>query len=356
MAIAGFPDSYRYLLFNRKDMGTVSRFGENGLVARITKDFKTQNQSTVKGVGNDASVIYNIDRYTLVSTDMLLEGIHFNLTYFPLKHLGYKCVIRAISDICAMNGTPAQLLVGIGASSRFQAEAIEEIYAGIKLGCEKYGVDLAGGDTTGSLTGLTITVTAIGSVEKELLVTREGAQINDIVCVTGDLGGAYMGLQILEREREIFEKNSGIQPDLSGGDYVIGKQLKPEIPVDILRKLKDNDILPTAMIDITNGLATDIMQLCGASGTGCKIFPERIPIDTDTSRFAEELHIETLVPALNGGDDFEMLFTVPLTMHEKVSSIEGISIIGHITDKEEGLRIVGDDGTSIELNAPGWQS
>ena len=337
-------------------MGIVSRFGEKGLVARITQDFKPQNPSTVKGVGNDASVIFNSDRYTLVSTDLLLEGIHFNLTYFPLKHLGYKCVIRAISDILAMNGTPFQLLVGIGASSRFEAEAIEEIYAGIKLGCEKYGIDLVGGDTTGSLTGLTITVTAVGSVEKELLVTREGAQVNDLICVTGDLGGAYIGLQILEREREIFEKNSGIQPDLSGGDYVIGKQLKPDLPVNILEKLKDSDILPTAMIDITNGLATDIMQLCGASNVGCKIFPERIPIDTETSRFADEFHIEPLVPALNGGDDFELLFTVPLTLHEKISGIKGISIIGHITEKEESMRIVGDDGISVELNAPGWQS
>jgi thiamine-monophosphate kinase len=336
-------------------MGTVFRYGENGLVARITKEFKTHNPSTVKGIGNDASVINNIDRLTLVSTDMLLEGIHFNLTYFPLKHLGYKCVVRAISDIFAMNGTPNQLLVGIGASSRFQAEAIEDIYAGIKLGCEKYGIDLVGGDTTGSLTGLTITVTAVGSVENELLVTRDGAETNDLICVTGDLGGAYMGLQILEREKEIFEKNSGIQPDLSGADYVIGRQLKPEIPVDILGKLKDEEILPTAMIDLTNGLATDIMQLCGASGVGCKLFPERIPIDTETSRFAEDFHIEPLIPALNGGDDFEMLFTAPLTMHEKISRIKGVSIIGHITEKEEGLRIVGDDGTSVELNAPGWQ-
>lgn len=336
-------------------MGTVFRYGENGLVARITKEFKTHNASTVKGIGNDASVINNIDRLTLVSTDMLLEGIHFNLTYFPLKHLGYKCVVRAISDIFAMNGTPNQLLVGIGASSRFQAEAIEDIYAGIKLGCEKYGIDLVGGDTTGSLTGLTITVTAVGSVENELLVTRDGAETNDLICVTGDLGGAYMGLQILEREKEIFEKNSGIQPDLSGADYVIGRQLKPEIPVDILGKLKDEEILPTAMIDLTNGLATDIMQLCGASGVGCKLFPERIPIDTETSRFAEDFHIEPLIPALNGGDDFEMLFTAPLTMHEKISRIKGVSIIGHITEKEEGLRIVGDDGTSVELNAPGWQ-
>lgn len=335
-------------------MGTVPRFGENGLIARITKRFMTQNPSTVKGIGNDSSVINNIDKLTLVSTDMLLEGIHFDLTYFPLKHLGYKCVIRAISDIYAMNGNPNQLLVGIGASSRFQAEAIEEIYVGIKLGCEKYGVDLVGGDTTGSLTGLAITVTAVGSVENELLVTREGARINDLICVTGDLGGAYIGLQILEREKKIFEKNSGIQPDLSGSDYVLERQLKPEIPLDILGKMKDKDILPTAMIDLTNGLATDLMQLCGASGVGCKIFPDRIPIDSETSRFAEDFHIEPLIPALNGGDDFEMLFTVPVTMHKKISAIKGVSIIGHITEKEEGLRIVGDDGTSIELDAPGW--
>lgn len=335
-------------------MGKITRFGDDGLVKRITRNFTCNNGSTVKGIGNDASVIDNGDRYTLVSTDLMMEGIHFNLTYFPLKHLGYKSVVRAISDIVAMNGTPSQLLVALGVSSRFNFEAIEEIYLGIKLACEKYNVDLVGGDTTGSLTGLTIGLTAVGSVEKSKLITREGAKPNDLICVTGDLGSAYMGLQILERERQIFEKNEGIQPDLSGGDYVIGRQLKPEIPLTTLKSIIDADIRPTAMIDITNGLATEILELCSSSGVGCYLFPERIPVDYETTKFTEEFKFEPLMPALNGGDDFEMLFTVPLTDHEKIKEIKGVSIIGHITEKEDGKRLLGDDGSSVEITAPGW--
>lgn len=335
-------------------MGKITRFGDDGLVNLITRDFTLNNGSSVKGIGNDASVIDNGDKYTLVSTDLMLEGIHFNLTYFPLKHLGYKSVIRAISDITAMNGTPEQLLVALGVSSRFNFEAIEEIYQGIKLACEKYNIDLVGGDTSGSLTGLTIGLTAVGSVEKSKLITREGAKPNDLVCVTGDLGAAYVGLQILERERLIFEKNEGIQPDLSGGNYVIGRQLKPELPLATLESIGNAGIIPTAMIDITNGLATEILELCSASKVGCHLFPERIPMDYETSKFTEEFKFEPLMPALNGGDDFEMLFTVPLTDHEKIKDIKGVSIIGHITEKEEGMRLLGDNGTSVEITAPGW--
>lgn len=336
-------------------MDKITMFGENGLIHTLTDNFTIENKSTVSGVGNDASVIDNGDSYTLASTDLLLEGVHFNLTYFPLKHLGYKSVIRAISDIYAMNGKPAQILLGIGISKRFPQEAVVELYNGVALACKKYNIDLVGGDTTASLTGLTISITAIGSVKKEELITRGGAKVNDLICVTGDLGAAYIGLQILERERALFEEDKGIQPDLSGADYVIGRQVKPEVPIEMLDAIKKAGIQPTSMIDITNGLASDMMQICSSSGTGCKLYPERIPVDYETSKFAEEFSLEPLIPALNGGDDFEMLFTVPLAMHDKIKAIKGISIIGHVSDKEDGMYLVGDDGTSVQLTSPGWE-
>jgi len=332
----------------------IRKLGKYGLIDHLSIGLETVNQSTVKGIGNDSSVIDSGDKYTLVSTDLLLEGIHFNLVYFPLKHLGYKSVIRGISDIYAMNGTPGQILIGLGISSRFSAGQVDEIYEGIKLACKKYGVDLAGGDITSSLTGLTISVTSIGYVEKEDLVKRDGARPNDLICVTGDFGASYMGLQLLERERKIFEQDKGIKPDLTGNDYVIGRQLKPEFPASVLAELKNAGIHPGSMIDVTDGLASDLMQICKSSGTGCRIFNKQIPIDYETSRLAEEFNIDSLIPALNGGDDFELLFTVPLEMYEKVKQITSIKVIGHITEKGSGNYLIGADGNEVEITAQGW--
>jgi len=333
----------------------ISNLGKVGLIDHLTGKIKVKNRTSVKGPGDDAAIIDSGDKYTLVTTDLLLEGIHFNLVYFPLKHLGYKAVIRAISDIYAMNGLPGQLMVSLGISSRFSVEQIDEIYEGISLACQKYNIDLAGGDTSSSLTELTISVTAVGSVEKERLIMRNGAKPNDLICVTGDFGASYMGLQLLERERMMFEKNKGIQPDLSGNDYVLGRQLKPEFPSDVLEELLKSDIHPTSMIDVTDGLASDLMQVCKASGTGCRIFYKQIPIDYETSRLAEEFNIDPLIPALNGGDDFELLFTVALELYDKIKEIPSIKVIGHITEKGSGNYLVGADGTEVEITAQGWK-
>jgi thiamine-monophosphate kinase len=332
----------------------ISKLGKYGLIDHLSAGISLSNRSTITPIGDDASVIDSGDRYTLVSTDLLLEGIHFNLVYFPLKHLGYKSVIRGIADIYAMNGTPGQILIGLGVSSKFSASQIDEIYEGIKLACNKYGVDLAGGDLTSSLTGLTISVTAIGYAAKEDLVKRDGARPNDLICVTGDFGASYMGLQLLERERMIFEKNKGIQPDLTGNDYVIGRQLKPEFPSSVITDLKKSGIHPGAMIDVTDGLASDLMQICKASDSGCRIFSKQIPIDYETSRLAEEFNLDPLIAALNGGDDFELLFTVPLEMFEKIKEISSVKAIGHITEKGSGNYLVGADGTEVEITAQGW--
>lgn len=329
--------------------------GKFGLIDQITRNTLINNKTTVLGIGDDAAVSDHGDLLTLVSTDLLLEGIHFNLIYTPLKHLGYKAVIRAISDIYAMNGTPSQLLVGIGISSRFSVEDIENIYIGINLACKKYNIDLAGGDTTSSLTGLTISVTATGTVEKKYLVKRDGAQINDLICVTGDLGASYMGLQLLERERIIYEKTKGPQPDLTRYQYVVGRQLKPEFPVDVNKSLREKKIVPTSMIDISDGLASELLHLCKDSVVGCKIYYEKLPIDQETINLAEEFNLDPSVPALNGGEDYELLFTVPLSLHEKVSEIKNVKVIGHITEKEQGFYLVSDAGTAIPITAQGFQ-
>ncbi|MCX6332810.1 MAG: thiamine-phosphate kinase [Bacteroidia bacterium] len=337
---------------NKTPLGNLGKYG---LIDHLAKKIKAENKSTIKGIGDDAVVIDSGGKYALVSTDLLLEGIHFNLIYTPLKHLGYKSVIRAISDIYAMNGTPGQLLIAFGISSKFFVEQIEEIYEGALLACNKYNVDLAGGDTTSSLTGLTISVTAVGTVDKKDLVKRDGARPNDLIYVTGDLGAAYTGLQLLERERKIFEQKKSIQPDLGGNDYVIGRQLKPEFPAGVLDDLRKAGIKPTSMIDITEGLASDLMQITRSSGTGCRIFHKNIPIDYETSRLAEEFNIDPLIPALNGGDDFELLFTVPLEMIDKVREIDKVKAIGHITEKGSGNYVVGADGSEVELTAQGWK-
>ena len=338
-----------------ENKNSINDFGKFGLINHLTSDVKKSNKSTIIGIGDDSAVIDSGKNLTLVTTDLLLEGIHFNLIYTPLRHLGYKAVIRAISDIYAMNGTPEQVMIALGLSSKFNLEQVEDFYEGISLACEKYQVDLVGGDITSSLTGMTIGVTAVGVAEKNSLVRRNGARANDLICVTGDFGAAFMGLQLLERERKLFVKEKVTQPDLAGYEYVIGRQLKPEIPVSTLAELKKEEIRPTSMIDVTDGLASDLLHICRLSGTGCSIFYSRVPIDYETTRLAEEFNIDPIVPALNGGEDYEMLFTIPLEMIEKIKSINSVKVIGHMTSNGSGNYIAGDDGSEVEITAQGWK-
>jgi len=334
---------------------SINDFGKFGLVNHLTKDVRTGNKTTITGIGDDSAVVDSGNNLTLVSTDLLLEGIHFNLIYTPLKHLGYKAVIRAISDIYAMNGTPGQVMIALGISSKFKLDQVEDLYEGISLACEKYHVDLVGGDITSSLTGMTIGVTSIGTAGKNNIIKRNGARPNDLICVTGDLGASFMGLQLLERERKLFVKDKVTQPDLSGFEYVIKRQLKPEIPVSTLIDLKKEEIIPTSMIDVTDGLASDLLHICKLSGTCCRIFYSKVPIDYETTRLAEEFNIDPMTPALNGGEDFELLFTVPLEMVEKIKLVPSVKVIGHMTTSGSGNYIVGDDGSEVEITAQGWK-
>ena len=335
----------------------VSELGEFGLIDKITADIKTINKTTLLGIGDDAAVIKpKNNMLTLVSKDLLLEGVHFDIMYTPLKHLGYKAAVVNFSDIAAMNGKPKQLLIGIGVGAKFSVEAIEEIYVGIRKACEVYGVDLIGGDTTSSASGLVISGTIIGEVEKDKVVYRKGAKVNDLICVSGDLGGAYMGLLILEREKKAFQANPDIQPDLTQHDYLLQRQLKPEARTDIVDLLAKEKIVPTSMIDISDGLASDVMHLCKASNTGCVISEEKIPIDQTTFDLAKEFNIVPTVAALNGGEDYELLFTVDQNDYEKVNNLDSISIIGYMTDVSEGERLITNDDTSIELKAQGWDA
>ena len=334
---------------------SINEFGKFGLINHLTKDIIIENKTTINGIGDDAAVIDSGKNLTLVSTDLLLEGIHFNLIYNPLKHLGYKAVIRAISDIYAMNGTPGQVMIALGISSKFNIEQVEDLYEGISLACKNYQIDLAGGDITSSLTGMTIGVTAVGIVEKSNIIKRDGARANDLICVTGDFGASFMGLQLLERERKLFVKEKVTQPDLAGYEYVIGRQLKPEIPVSTLTELKNEEIRPTSMIDVTDGLASDLIHICRLSGTGCRIFYSKVPIDYETSKLAEEFNIDPIVPALNGGEDYELLFTIPLEMVEKIKMVQSVKVIGHMTTFGSGYYIAGDDGSEVEISAQGWK-
>jgi thiamine-monophosphate kinase len=333
----------------------ISEIGKYGLIDRITGKIILINNSTELGAGDDAAAVDSGGKLTIVSTDMLLEGIHFNLVYTPLKHLGYKSVVRAIADIYAMNGDPAQILVSVGISSRFSIEDIDEFYEGVNLGCNRYGIDLAGGDTTSSLTGLIINVTAIGTAERDKIIRRSGAKPNDLICVTGNFGAAYMGLQLLERERKIFENSSGAQPELIGFEYIIGRQLKPELPVQVLDQLTEADIIPTSMTDVSEGLASDLLQICKSSSTGCRIFRDKIPVDNETVRMAEEFGLDPVIPALNGGEDCELLFTINLDDYDKIVRVSSVSVIGHMSQKEDGRYLVTGDGQEIELTAQGWK-
>lgn len=332
----------------------ISEVGEFGLIDRLTKAITIKNDSTVKGVGDDAAVLDYKEKQTVVSSDLLTEGVHFNLMYVPLKHLGYKSVVVNLSDIFAMNAIPKQVIVSMAVSGKFSVEALEELYEGIHLACEQYKVDLVGGDTTSSLTGLTLSITAIGEAANDEIVMRSGAQPNDILCVSGDLGGAYMGLQLLERENEVFKVNEQMQPKLDGYDYILERQLKPEARADIVAAFKRLGIKPTSMIDVSDGLSSEIMHLCKNSGVGCSLFEEKVPMDFQTKQMAEELNINPLVAALNGGEDYELLFTLPLDDYEKIKNDPDFTIIGHMTEVGEGINLVTTGGSSIPLEAQGW--
>lgn len=332
----------------------ISTLGEFGLIKHLTKDFPLVNKSTCKGVGDDAAVLDMKDKKTLVTTDLLLEGIHFDLQYTPLRHLGYKAAVVNFSDIYAMNGKPTQLTVSIGVSKRFCIEDLEELYTGIRIACEHYGVDMIGGDTSASMTGLCLSMTCIGEAHEEDIVYRNGAKANDLICVTGNLGAAYMGLQLLEREKMVFEGNENVQPDFDGKDYILQRQLKPEARRDVIESLKKHGVKPTSMMDISDGLASELMHICQQSNTGCRVFEDKIPIDYQSAVMAEELNMNIVTAALNGGEDYELVFTVSLDDYEKIIPIEHINIIGHMTKPELGLNLVGRNGEELSLKAQGW--
>ena len=332
----------------------ISSLGEFGLIEKITKDIKCENKETVKGIGDDSAILqFSGDEETLVTTDLLMEGVHFDLTYFPLKHLGYKAVIANISDIYAMNGTPKQITVSLALSRKFCIEDVEELYAGMRLACQQYGVDIIGGDTSSSLTGLAISITAIGTAPKGTAVKRNGAKETDLICVTGNLGAAYMGLQLLEREK-LATAGKDIQPDFQGKEYILERQLKPEARKEVVEKLREEGIIPTSMIDISDGLSSELMHICKQSEVGCRIYEERIPIDYQTAIMAEELNMNVITCALNGGEDFELLFTVPIADHEKVAAMKDVRVIGHIVSENMGLALITRDGAEMELKAQGW--
>ena len=334
----------------------ISSLGEFGLIRRLTDKIELKNASSLKGVGDDAAVLDYQDKIVLVTTDLLLEGVHFNLVYVPLKHLGYKSAIVNFSDIYAMNGQPKQITVSIGISKRFCIEDTEELYAGIRHACDVYGVDLVGGDTSVSLTGLTISITCIGEASADKIVYRSGAKENDLICVSGDLGAAYMGLQLLEREKHIFQGELDFQPDFSGKEYLLERQLKPEARKDIIEIFEKENIIPTSMMDISDGLSSELLHIAKESHVGARVFEDRIPVDYQTAVMAEEFNMNLITAAMNGGEDYELLFTVPLGLHDKMEAMKGIKVIGHITKPEYGSVLVGRDGGEIVLKAQGWQS
>jgi len=334
----------------------ISTYGEFGLIKHLTEKFILKNPSTLKGVGDDAAVLSYENKKVLVTTDLLLEGIHFDLVYVPIMHLGYKAAVVNFSDIYAMNGEPKQITVSIGVSKRFSVEDLEQLYAGIQLACDTYGVDLIGGDTSASLTGLTISITCIGEADEDKIVYRNGAKSTDLICVTGDLGSAYMGLQLLEREKVVFAANDEAQPDFEERDYILQRQLKPEARKDIIKLLRDKGIVPTSMMDISDGLSSELMHICSQSKVGCRIYEDKIPINYQAVVMAEELNMNIVTAALNGGEDYELLFTASLEDYDKLVTLEGIAIVGHATKPEFGLQLVGREGEEIELRAQGWNS
>lgn len=334
----------------------ISSLGEFGLIEHLTKEIKLINESSKKGIGDDAAVLEYNDKSTLVTTDLLLEGIHFDLRYVPLKHLGYKAAVVNFSDIFAMNGCPKQITVSLGISGRFTLEHIEALYSGIRLACEVYGVDLVGGDTSASVTGLIISITCIGEANKEDIVYRSGAKETDLICVSGDLGAAYMGLQLLERENRVAAGQQDFQPEFAGKEYILERQLKPEARKDIIELLKANHVHPTSMLDVSDGLSSELLHICKSSNVGCRVYEDKIPIDYQTACMAEELNMNLVTAALNGGEDYELLFTVPLADYERIKDVKGITMIGYITKPELGAALVTRDNQEIELTAQGWNA
>ena len=349
----------------------ISELGEFGLIERLAKEISVKNSTTVKGIGDDCAVLSPTEgMQTVVTTDMLMEGIHFDLTYVPLRHLGYKAVMVNLSDVFAMNAEPRQVTVSLALSNKFKVEDVEELYAGMRLACERWGVDIVGGDTTANLTGLAISITAIGEARAEDIVLRSGAKPTDLICVSGNLGAAYMGLQLLEREKLIYDeqveeaRKSGskeqmellkeAQPDFSGKEYILERQLKPEARGDVVATLRKAGIRPTSMMDISDGLSSELMHICKQSQTGCRIYEERLPLDYQTAAMAEELNLNVSTCALNGGEDYELLFTVPLAQNDTVSALEDIRVIGYITEPDKGCALITRDGGEHTLKAQGW--
>jgi thiamine-monophosphate kinase len=342
------------MMLENKGRTELSELGEFGLIDHISRGFKLANKSSVKGIGDDAAVIDNGGKMTVVTTDMLVENVHFDLSYVPLKHLGYKAVTVNLSDIYAMNATPNQITVSIAISNRFSLEAVDEFYSGVALACAHYGVDVVGGDTSSSVHGFIISVTAIGEADKDELVYRNTAKESDLICVSGDLGAAFIGLQLLEREKKIFLENPAIQPDLGSNDYVLERQLKPEARKEIIEQLKKIGVKPTAMIDISDGLSSEVLHICTQSNVGATIYEDKLPIDQQTYDVAREFNLDPSVCALSGGEDYELLFTIKLADYEKVRASIDISLIGHITDKSEGINLITKGGGSTPIIAQGW--
>lgn len=351
-------------------MTEISSLGEFGLIKRLTQNIKTTNSATLYGVGDDCAVLHYPDTEVLVTTDMLMEGVHFDLTYIDLYHLGFKSAQVNISDIFAMNGTPRQLVVSLALSKRFKVEDLEEFYAGLQAACKQWNVDIVGGDTTSSYTGLAVSITCIGEAPRNEIVYRNGAKDTDLICVSGDLGAAYMGLQLLEREKTVYyqqvdearKKNDQLalqhlkafQPDFAGKEYLLQRQLRPEARGDIIKRLRDANIKPTAMMDISDGLSSELLHICEQSNCGCRVFEKNIPIDYQTAVMAEEMNMNITTCAMNGGEDYELLFTVPIGDHSKIEKMEGVKLIGHVTKPEFGKQLVARDGTEFEITAQGW--
>lgn len=334
----------------------ISTLGEFGLIKHLTKEVKTVQDSTKKGIGDDAAVMNFGAKRVLMTTDLLLEGIHFNLEYVPLKHLGYKAAVVNFSDIYAMNATPTQITVSLGVSKRFSVEDLEELYSGIRLACERYNVDLVGGDTSASMTGLTISITCLGTAAAKEIVYRNGAKVNDLICVTGNLGTAYMGLQLLERERIVMQANENATPAFEGKEYLLERQLKPEARRDIIAQLREAGIKPTSMMDISDGLSSELMHICTQSNVGCAVYEDKLPIDYQAAALAEEMNLNIVTCALNGGEDYELLFTCSLDDYEKLIPLEDVYLIGHITKPEYGINLIGRNGEEISLKAQGWNA
>lgn len=341
---------------DNKKRTEIVELGQFGLIELLTKDFNNTNDSTIKGIGDDAAVISpSKGELTLCSTDSFFEGVDFDLTYFPLKHLGYKVVTAGVSDILAMNGTPQQITISLGISAKIPTQALEDLYHGITSACKEFSIDLVGGDTRASMTGLVITITALGSVRSDKVVYREGAKKNDLICITGNLGAAYMGLQLLEREKRVLSDVQNPEPQFAGYEYLLEKYLKPRPRKDIIESMAEEKIIPTSMIDLSDGLASDLMQICKSSKCGARIYLDRIPIAKQTTALAEEMHGDPVVAAINGGEDYELLFTVPLEMQEQIMRMGGIDVIGHITEQNTGAYLITPDGAEIELKAQGFK-